>query len=61
MAKDLRRPFAFGPYTISCRCVGIEGRVVHLNRRVEAVEDSTGVGCLIGSLGGDDSFSICLP
>ena len=48
MAKELRRPFVFGPYAICRCCVEIEGRVVLLERRVKAVEGSTGVGCLIG-------------
>ena len=59
--KDLRRPFTFGTHTIGHCCIGRYRGVIRLEWHVKAVESSSGVGCLVVCLGGDEALGIGSP
>ena len=52
LTEELCRQFLFGLHAIGCRGVGRILRIVCIMRRVEAVEGTVGVGCLVVGLGG---------
>ena len=58
MTKELCRLFPFGPHAISPCFLLVNGGVVRLKRRVEAVEGSFGVIYLIVNVGGYKALGI---
>ena len=61
LTEYLRHPLAFGLHAIDFCDVGQNRRVVCLERCVEAVENSSGVGCLVVIFGGYEAFGIVSP
>ena len=61
LTEELFRPFAFGSHEIGCCKFRQNCWVICLERRVEAIEVSASVGCLVFVLGGYDALIIGAP